>query len=146
MTEAEKRALEVDCPACGAGRGRACRHLGRPSPHPWLPDREWLAAMRALELRRPHRRRVDEFRELVLHREDDHSRAPYSLTRASCLRVGLVVYVAKWQRNDGRIIVPRRIKAVYRLPDDTVWAVFIGPIWPLSERFAPYMTVRTALV
>ena len=130
MTAAETRALEVRCPARGADRSRRCIHLSMSRPAPWLPDRDWLDAQRARELVRPHRQRVDRFRERVLHREEDHRGQPYRLTQAAKLRSGQVVLVGKLQVEDGLIVVPRTVRTVTTFKKGQVWVHFRGRIWP----------------
>ena len=143
MTVAEQRALETTCPACGAQRGRCCLHLSLPRPKPWLSDRDWLAAWRALELVRLHRQRAERFRDLVLHHEHDHRDRPYRLTQASRLRVGQLILVEKDQVDIGTIIVPRKARRVRHTQDRRVFVLFRGRIWHHSAVFADYLTVRT---
>lgn len=115
-------------------------------PRPWMSDREWLNRWREIELVRPHRQRVDEFRETILHHEEDQQGRPYCLEQASRLRVGQLVLVQKHQRGSGLITVARKVKQVRQYQGRRrVFVSFVGPISPTLMAFEPYATVRTVI-
>lgn len=145
MTEAERRAREVDCPTCGAAPGKACLHLTMERPKPWWPERKWLDRWHDLELVRPHRRRTEWFRDTILYREDDHQGRPFRLIDPSLLQSGQLVLVEKYQEGVGTILVPRKVKRATRRRDGQVFVLLTGPIPPTVKSYARGSLARTLL-